>query len=194
MTHLPQSASLHVAATSGEARATRTACARLWGVFASALLLAACMPTREATPGVEFVIVRHAEKRSDDPRDPQLTDAGLARARRLATAMSSQPLAAVYATTYRRTQQTAAPSAAAHGLAVTTYDAKQDARAFAASLKQDHRSGTILVVGHSNTVPGIAAALCACAVAPIPDDEFDRRVSVHVDGNGKATLSDTHVP
>lgn len=194
MTHLPKCASLQVAATSCEAHATRAARAWPWVAFASVLLLAACMPTRQSTPGVEFVLVRHAEKRRDDPRDPQLTDAGLARAQRLATAMSTQPLAAVYATAYRRTQQTAAPAAAAHGLAVTTYEAKQDAREFAASLRQRHGNGTILVVGHSNTVPGIAAALCACVVAPIPDHEFDRRVVVRIDGDGQATLSDTHVP
>ena len=194
MTQLTKAALSPSSATSCETHSTRTARVSRWVAIASLLLLAACMPTRQAPPGVEFVIVRHAEKRSDDPRDPQLTDAGLARAQRLAAALSSQPLAAVYATAYRRTQQTAAPSAAAHGLAVTTYDAKQDAREFAASLKQTHGSGTILVVGHSNTVPDIAAALCACVVAPIQDNEFDRRVSVRIDGEGQATLSDTHLP
>lgn len=193
MSHSTRTALSPRAATFCEARRTRTARAWQWSAIAS-VLLTACMPTRPATPGVEFVIVRHAEKRSDDPRDPQLSEAGLARAQRLAAAMSTQPLAAVYATGYRRTQQTAAPSAAVHGLAVTTYDAKQDAREFAVSLKQRHGSGTILVVGHSNTVPEIASALCACAVAAIADNEFDRRVSVRIDGNGTATLSDIHVP
>lgn len=174
--------------------------ARAWQwavVTCTALLLAACLPMRPAAAGaagVEFVIVRHAEKRSDDPRDPLLTEAGPARAQRLASSLAGQPLAAVYATAYRRTQLTAAPSAAAHGVAVTTYDAKQDARTFAATLKQRHRSGTVLVVGHSNTVPDIAAALCECIVAPIGDGEFDRRLSVGPGSDGKATLVDTRTP
>ncbi|MGH8077319.1 MAG: SixA phosphatase family protein [Lysobacter sp.] len=152
------------------------------------------MPTRPVPPGVEFVVVRHAEKRSDDPRDPLLTDAGLARAQRLAVSLAAEPLAAVYATSYRRTQQTAAPSAAAHGLPVTTYDAKQEAKQLAATLKHRHASGTVLIVGHSNTVPGIAAALCDCVVAPIGDSEFDRRLHVRIGGDGKATLLDTRMP
>jgi phosphohistidine phosphatase SixA len=53
---------------------------------------------------------------------------------------------------------------------VTTYDAALDAKDLASTLKQRHASGTVLVVGHSNTVPAIAAALCACVVAPLRDD------------------------
>jgi len=166
----------------------------LGGSAACALLIAACVPTRPVPSPVEFVIVRHAEKGNDDPRDPQLTAAGLARAQRLAASLASAPLAAVYATSYRRTRQTATPSAAGHALAVTTYDAKQDAGEFAAALRQRHASGTVLVVGHSNTVPAIAAALCACAVAPIGDDEYDRRLRVRFDGRGSATLSDARMP
>lgn len=164
------------------------------GVVAFALLLAACMPIRPTSSTVDFVIVRHAEKGSDDPRDPQLTTAGLARARRLAGLLAAAPLTAAYATAYRRTQQTAAPSAADHALAVTTYDAKQDAGEFAAALRQRHARGTVLVVGHSNTTAAIAAALCACAVAPTGDDEYDRYLLVRIDGRGNATLSATRMP
>ncbi len=164
------------------------------GVVAGALAIAACMPTRPVASGVEFVVVRHAEKRSDDPRDPALSDAGLSRAQRLAASLAQQPLVAAYATAYRRTQQTATPAAAAHGLAVTTYDAKQDVAAFAAALKQRHPGGTVLVVGHSNTVAGIAAALCTCVVTPLRDDEFDRRLHVRIAGDGEASLIDGKMP
>lgn len=95
---------------------------------------------------------------------------------------------AAYATAFRRTQQTAAPAATAHGLAVSSYDARQDAGEFAAALRQRHARGTVLVVGHSNTVPAIAAALCGCAVAPINEDEYDRRLRVRIDDGGTATL------
>ena len=39
--------------------------------------LAAALPAR-AHDGTVVVVVRHAEKASDDPRDPSLTDAGRA--------------------------------------------------------------------------------------------------------------------
>ena len=163
-------------------------------LLACALLLGACMPARPTSAPVEFVIARHAEKASDDPRDPTLSAAGLARAQRLAASLAARPLAAVYATGYRRTRETAAATAAAHGLAVTVYDAAQDAGVFAAALRQRHPSGTVLDEGHGNTVPAITAALCGCTVAPVGEDEFDRRLTVRFDRKGQATLTDVRVP
>lgn len=159
-------------------------------------LVAGCAPPVRETPApagspLVFVLVRHAEKAADDPKDPSLSEIGQARARRLAMSLKDAPVAAVYATGYRRTQQTALPTAAAHGLDVVTYDARQPADAFAAGLRAGERGGTVLVVGHSNTVPAIAAALCGCAVAPMREDEYDRRIEVRIDANGGATLEET---
>lgn len=145
----------------------------------------------EAEAPLTYVIVRHAEKSTDDPRDPSLSEAGQARAERLAASLATAPLRAVYATEYRRTQQTGAPTAQAHGLTIVRYDAKQAAAEFAAALRRDHREGTVLVVGHSNTAPAIAAALCACEVAPMPETEFDRRMLVRIDAQGQANFEQT---
>jgi len=160
--------------------------------LALSLALGGCA-TRPAEPQapLTYVIVRHAEKGADDPRDPSLTDAGRARAERLAAMLAGAPLRAVYATEYRRTQQTGEPSARAHGLAIVRYDAKQAAAEFAATLRRDHRDGTVLVVGHSNTAPAIAAALCACEVAPMPETEFDRRMFVRIGPQGQASFEQT---
>jgi hypothetical protein len=49
----------------------------------------------------------------------------------------------------------------------------------------------VLVVGHSNTVPGIAAALCRCTVSPMEDTEYDRWIRIQVDTSGNATLQET---
>lgn len=138
-----------------------------------------------------FVLVRHAEKATDDPKDPSLGDAGRARAARLAASFDGVPVSAVYATGYRRTQATAQPTAEAHGLPVRTYEADMPADAFAATLRTTHASGTVLVVGHSNTVPAIASALCGCTVAPMRDDEFDRRITIRIAADGTATLEET---
>lgn len=144
---------------------------------------------REA--GAVFVIVRHAEKGADDPKDPSLSESGHARAQRLAERLADVQVKAVYATGYRRTQQTAAPTAAAHRLDVRTYAAGMPAADFATELRASHMDGTVLVIGHSNTVAAIAGALCACEVAPLRDDEYDRWITVRIDADGKSKLEET---
>lgn len=137
-----------------------------------------------------FVLVRHAEKATDDPKDPTLTPAGTARAQRLADTLAHERVVAVYATAYRRTQLTAAPTAASHRLTVRTYDASMPADTFAAQLLHDHDSGTVLVVGHSNTIPALASALCHCDIAPMRDDEFDRVIRLRVGRDGLPLTED----
>ena len=154
---------------------------------------AACSTTAPTAPAgattTTFVLVRHAEKGTDDARDPSLNDAGRARADRLAQLLSDAPLTAAYATAYRRTQQTARPAADGHGINVTTYDAKTPDAAFASQLRAAHAHGTVLIVGHSNSIPGIAAALSGTAVEAMQDDQFDRIYRVSIGPDGKATLS-----
>lgn len=144
-------------------------------VLCCAAWLAACAGVPEPAPtGATFVIVRHAEKATDDPRDPSLTPVGQARAERLARMLADAELTAVYSTGYRRTQSTAQPTARQHGLPVTTYDAAQPPEVLAARLRAAHPGGTVLVVGHSNTAPGLAAALCACDVEPMTESAYGR--------------------
>ena len=163
--------------------------ARAFGsALLAAALLAACASRPTAPAFTTFVLVRHAEKADDGSKDPPLSAAGTARAQALAASLRDAPLRAAYATAYQRTQATAAPAARAHALEVTTYDANRPAGEFAAQLRRDHREGSVLVVGHSNTVPALAAALCACDVAPMGDAEFDRRLVITVDARGDATL------
>ena len=135
-----------------------------------------------------FVVVRHAEKASDTARDPELSDAGHARARALAAALRDAPLVAAWSTGYLRTRQTAAPAAQAHGLETQSYDAALPAAELARRLREANAGGTVLVVGHSNTVPGIVAALCGCEVAAIDEATYGGRYDVRFDADGRATL------
>lgn len=157
------------------------------------LLLAGCAstPRADADASTTFVLVRHAEKVGDGSDDPALTPAGEARAQSLSRQFAGLPLTAVYSTGYRRTQQTAAPTARAHELAVTTYDAKQPAADFAATLRRERAGQTVLIVGHSNTVPGIASALCGCEATAMTEAEYDRLTTVRIDAQGHATLRET---
>lgn len=171
-------------------RATYDAHMRVLLPALACVLLAACTSAPPPTPdadAVTYFIVRHAEK-VDVSRDPDLSTAGEARARALAARLEGQPLDAVYATEFKRTGQTVGPTAAAQGLALTPYSARQPAPAFGDQLRAAHPRGTVLIAGHSDTVPGIVAALCACDVAPMPDYEYDRLSIVHVDAAGRARL------
>ena len=148
--------------------------------------VAACSTTgstASADATTTFILVRHAEKGTDDARDPSLSDTGRARADRLARLLSDAPLTAVYATVYRRTQQTAQAVADGHGIGVTTYDAKMADTAFASQLRATHARGTVLVVGHSNTIPLIARAL-GQSVPDTADCEYDRLLTIHLEGQG----------
>lgn len=159
-------------------------------VFAASLiLLAAGCATRPGAPGAIFLVVRHAEKATDDPRDPPLSNAGQQRADALAHRLRGADIAAVYATQYRRTQQTAQPTAHAHGADVERYDAGEPADTLARRLREAHADRTVLVVGHSNTAPSIAAALCACPVAPLSEDEYGDLYRITTGRNGQPVLS-----
>ncbi|MBS3746453.1 MAG: histidine phosphatase family protein, partial [Wenzhouxiangellaceae bacterium] len=123
------------------------------------------------------IVVRHAEK-VDDSRDPALSEAGLERAQALAAALEHAGVDAAYASQYRRTRLTAAPTAESAGLAVQIEPIEGDipawAQDFAAALAQHHAGETVLVAGHSNTVPPLVAALCGCEVDPLAEDDYDR--------------------
>ena len=154
-------------------------------------LLAACAagPTRNVdTTATTFMIVRHAEK-VDASRDPDLSEAGRARAQALAKRLQGRDLVAAYVTEFKRTGQTLAPSVTAHDLVATSYAASEPATAFAARLQASHRRGVVLIAGHSNTVPAIVAALCACEVAPMRDHEYDRLSIIRVDADGRVQLA-----
>ena len=155
----------------------------------SLALLCACTSWPGAGDASDFIIVRHAEKVPDGSKDPALTAAGQARAQAIADWLADSDVIAVYSTDTLRTRQTAASTAQSHGLSIALYDGKQPAEAFAAQLRRTHPTGgTVLVVGHSNTAPSIAAALCGCEVEPMTEAEYDRRMTVHIEADGDVTL------
>ena len=154
------------------------------------LLLAGCASVAAGAPATTttFVIVRHAEKADDGTRDPPLSAAGAARAQALAQRLAGSGLVAVYATPFRRTQQTAQAVATPAGLPVTTYAADVAPSDFAAALRARHHRGTVLVVGHSNTVPGIVASLCSCRIAALDEHAYDGIYTIRIAPDGKASL------
>jgi broad specificity phosphatase PhoE len=116
-----------------------------------------------------LVIVRHAEK-VDQSKDPHLSEAGQARARALAALLAQSGAAAVYATEYQRTTETAKPLADLLRLSIQPLPVADTAR-LVEQLKARHSQDTVVVVGHSNTVPEIAKAY-GVSIPAIADDDF----------------------
>ncbi len=124
-------------------------------------------------------LVRHAEKATDanEPGVP-LSAAGHARAERLAEILRHTGIAGIYVTETDRARQTAEPLARARKLEIRTYapkdaSGKPATRLLVDRLKKDALSATVLVVGHSNTVPEILAALGHPEKIDIPSTQFD---------------------
>src|SRR3546814_7399745 len=81
------------------------------------------------------------------------------------------------------------PTAAVHDLSIISYDAEAPAEAVAERLRRAHATGTVLVVGHSNTVPGIVSALCGCEVAPIDESDYGNMFEVRIRDGAAPVLS-----
>jgi broad specificity phosphatase PhoE len=147
---------------------------RLTSLFVLATLVAVPAAAQTAAPTV-VILVRHAEKAAVPADDPDLSPAGKARAVALADALASSGVDVVITTEFRRTRETAAPVAAAHHIQPivvrSAADTASHARDVAAEIAR-HPGHTILVVGHSNTVPAIVAALGGPSLPEICDDRF----------------------
>lgn len=136
---------------------------------------------------ITVVLVRHAEKGADDPRDPSLSDAGKARAEKLAKMLAASGISSVFTSEYKRTQQTAAPFATAAELETEVVPAGKPDE-LVAKLRALAPGSKALVVGHSNTVPKLAellgAKLSRLEKGPggeqFPDAEYGRLVVLTV--------------
>ena len=143
-----------------------------WSAFLIVVSLAATAAAQQTV-----FVVRHAE-RADTAAgaaptmaaDPELSDAGRARAESLAAALEDAEVVAIFATEFKRTQATAAPLAKALGLQVTTISSKEPAKLIQAVKSA---GGNVVVVGHSNTVPAIVKDLGVAAPITVGDAEYD---------------------
>ena len=139
-------------------------------VLIAFLLAAALTPmpgcvSDKSQPGAApelVLLVRHAEKAKEPAEDPPLTPTGAQRAQDLAAALKDAGVTAIITTQLRRTRETAQPLADAQGLSPEIVPVGEDEDAHAAAVAaavRGHPGGIVLVVGHSNTVPKIIAAL-----------------------------------
>lgn len=138
-----------------------------------------------AAPVVVY-LVRHAEKADDGTSDPPLTVAGQIRVQTLRAILADANLTHVHSTDLERTRETARPIAEEAGLSVSHYD-PSDLQAFADRIRAT--PGNHLVSGHSNTTPGLVAALGGDPHGTIHEMEYDRLYIVMLAGDGPAVTT-----
>ena len=114
-------------------------------------------------------IVRHAEKASNSDKDPDLSVQGQKRADALARILKDSQITSVFVTEFKRTQETAAPTAKAAQVSPTVLPAN-DIGALVEKLRA--LNGNALVVGHGNTIPDLLKALGIATPVSIPADEY----------------------
>ncbi|MFZ1787654.1 MAG: phosphoglycerate mutase family protein [Saprospiraceae bacterium] len=105
----------------------------------------------------KIIVLRHAEKADDGTKDPPLTSTGKERASKLNQILADFTIDALYATPFKRTQETLAVIAESRKLAVKSYQ-PNDAN-FAKEVLQENLGKTIVVAGHSNSSPALVNKL-----------------------------------
>lgn len=139
-------------------------------------------------PVTTIIVVRHAEKKIEPNNpDPDLSSDGQARAQEIVRMFGDAGIKAVYATQFKRTQDTVKPLADRLGLPVTQVNSKATAELLQQILNQ-HAGQTVFVAGHNNSVPEIVAALGGPQYPIIPETEFDNLFIVTVYRTGKAQV------
>lgn len=165
-----------------------------------ALLIAGCalaprpaiQPVPSAAPVTTIYLVRHAE-RAPGQGDVPISEAGQLRARALRDTLAGRGIAAIVVSQFRRTAETAQPFAEAAGLTVEArpfdlFDIKNGARTLATTLATEFAGRSVLVVGHSNTIPVMVGALTGTERPDLHDADYDGLYIVRI-VNGQTTAA-----
>lgn len=139
-------------------------------------------------PITTVILVRHAEKKIEPTNpDPDLAPEGVERAQEIARVFGDAGINAIYATQYKRTQQTVKPLSDKIGVPLTVVNSKSTADLLA-QVKAQHSGQTIFIAGHNNTVPEIVEALGGPKYPVIPETEYDNLFIVTIYRTGKAKV------
>ena len=158
----------------------------LLALFAVTLLAAAPAPARAPAAATVVLLVRHAE-RAPGAGDVPISDLGRSRALALAEIGKVAGVSAIITTQFQRTRQTAAPLAEALGLTPVVVNTQADVARHAADVAaavRQQAGKTVLVVGHSNTIAPIVAALGGPGFPDFCDPEYDNLIVMVLDAEG----------
>jgi 2,3-bisphosphoglycerate-dependent phosphoglycerate mutase len=138
-----------------------------------------------------YYLIRHAEKdRRTKTMDPQLTEVGLKRAENWSKVFKDVSFDKIYSTHYKRTQQTAAPTAKSKGLEVLSYDTEN---LFNEEFKTQTEKQSVLIVGHSNTTPAFVNAIVGKQeYSQINDSDNGKLFIVTIDDGISSVIIEDH--
>ena len=139
-------------------------------------------------PVTTIILIRHAEK-VIDPNNPDvdLSPQGQARAQELARMFADTGINAIYATQYKRTQETVKPLADKLGLPIAVVNSKGTGDLLA-KIRAENSGQTVFIAGHNNMVPEIILALGGPKIPTIPGSEYDNLYVVTIYQTGHAKL------
>jgi len=146
----------------------------------------AAPPAPRDTSIATFILVRHAEKDTVlVGNDQPLRAEGFLRAQELARVVGQAGISAIYVTPWLRNRQTAGPIATALAESLTVVDAVAET---VERLRTRHFGQTVLVVGHSNTVPEIIEGLTGRPFPTPGQVRYDGMWVVALGRDGHSTL------
>ncbi|MEN2283346.1 phosphoglycerate mutase family protein [Algoriphagus sp. SE2] len=156
-------------------------------LFAVLAFLASCSSEPKSKT---IYIVRHAEKQLEG-NDPELAQVGVIRATKLSQILSDKDIKHIYSTDYRRTKQTAKPTADQSGVEIEVYDPRNNDELVEKLKSVD---GNVLVVGHSNTVGQIANYFVGDGekYQDLDDSQYNFIYVVTIDKNGTSVETKTY--
>ena len=160
----------------------------LIGLGAGRSLSEASAPHQAVQPKT-IILVRHAEKMIVPPenKDPDISVQGEARAKEIARMFGASGITAIYATQFKRTQQTVKPLSDRLRVPVTVVEAKKTSD-LVSQIRARAPGETIFVAGHNNTVPEIIAALGGPSFPIIPETDFDNLYILTIQADGVTKL------
>lgn len=124
--------------------------------------------------------IRHAEK-ADESKDSDLSAEGKERAKQWAAFFADKNIAVIYSTPYKRTMHTASPLSQQNKIDLLMYEASKPD--FTTILKK-YKGKTILIVGHSNTIPDYINKLVhEKQYTDIDENEYNHLYTITVNGS-----------
>src|SRR5215208_6565731 len=139
-------------------------------------------------PVTTVILVRHAEKKLEpNNQDPDLMPEGVERAQEIARMFADAGVNAIYATQFKRTQQTVKPLSDRTGVPVTLLDANLRDQLLR-RIQTVYRGQTVFIAGHNNTVPALVSELSGETYPVIPESEYDNLFIVTIYRFGKAKV------
>lgn len=147
---------------------------------------------------ITVFLIRHAEREDEPKQDPPLSKIGISRSEALARLLSTAGIKAIFTSQYTRTKQTAEPLATKLGLTVTPFTLKtnpanprqitEESTAEVTNKILEHAGQSVLVIGHSNSIPDVIKMLGGDVIPTIDEKKFDDLFIVNVYARGKAKV------